>query len=456
MALLNVREKRVEATIAYVGRSGAAKAQVERLRASGAAGPSTALDLDGASALEATWLPEWSVAGDVDVTVKLVLSEEGPAASLARPARSADGVVLVVGDAREHLAESLAVRDALEEELSERDTPVVVQLARDDSADVVPLAELVEKLRLDAWSRTTKPSEHDAREAVGLVLDAVARTLVTIPDEEAPPDATPLLDALRSAISESLHATSSELGERWAGELRATSESSAAAIAGRVDRVGERVAALSPSVAALDAHLRELGASLATTSDSVARISTESRTGTRQLDAALAATRKEIEAHSALARKAVAEAEEAKAAAARALTRLDTLERTLTRAIEAAAARAERAAKETSEPLSQLIARVGELADAVRAADTRSTERAGALERAASAAADPAAKALARLNELPASLSKLDAHADGRNGRLEALVRASAEQSDARVTALTQAVEALLEELKTKKKGWFG
>ncbi len=457
MAHLNVRQRRIEATIAFVGRADGARAQLDLLQASGDARPATTVDVDGVSARSLSWSPAWSGVAGLEGAVTLRALDSHSDDDGARLARAADGVVLVVDDARAHLAEHLAARDALAQALSGSETPVVVQLAPGGTDDLVPMAELVDTLGLQAWPLAGARDE--PRRAVELALDAVALALMTPPEVASESDETPLLDSLRSTIDAALRATTAELERRWLEAVRATSREAVAETSTRLDalqptlgRLDERLASLSSEVTALSLHLRELQASLVTTAEAVTRAAAEGRASAKVTDATLAKLRESLDAEAVLVRRAGTEAEDAKAAATRAAARMDALERVLARAVDAGAARAERAAAAAQEPLTQLGGRVGELVEASRAADAR----AAALERATRAASEPATRTLAQVTELPTTLSRLDAHADARSARVEALIQERSEHANARVEAVGQSVDALLDELRTKKKGWFG
>ena len=147
MAQLDVRERRMETTIAYVGARLAGKAtNLHHLKTDSARGRSTDLQIS-----EDTLSLEWSPRradrfDDCDVAVKLVAAKGAPStARLDEVIGSADGVVVVVDaspSARAERARVLSlVRDALSKG-SARKIPVVVQANKVDLADAKAVQEL--------------------------------------------------------------------------------------------------------------------------------------------------------------------------------------------------------------------------------------------------------------------------------------------------------------------------
>ncbi|MCC6647915.1 MAG: hypothetical protein IT374_20400 [Polyangiaceae bacterium] len=431
MAQLDLRERRLSAVLAYVGDRAVVHASFARLAARDGAGSLG----EGPRALLA-----WRMAGrEDDLSLSLVHAAAGGELDLA--ACDADVVVLVVGRARAELGDALARRAALAEELSRAGPlPVIVQFERDPSADAVPVPELVSLLALEGWAHAAPREDADvAVDAVELAADAVWRAIEDTSCAGAP-DPTPLLTALRDVISASVDAAVGAVSARLGAELQDSAEA-IAALSARVVKLDERAVSLGTRLTALEEAQRALTRGVSMHEASLGRTTEALRDGlaaTKQLEAAIGALDERVASAAQLAARSATEAEESRAAVARAAARIDALERSTSRALD------------------KVTASIGSLPAAITAADERHAARSLALERAVQAGAGPVEAVGARAADLAARLTQKDARDEERILRVEALVRAAAAHSDEKTASVAESLEALLDELKTKKKGWFG
>lgn len=254
MAYLNVRERRIEARIAYVGPALSGKsATLDHLRnaprdARIARVDAPAKNDDGA--LTIAWQPvESDRFRDCSVLVKVVAQDgAGSVDSLFQVVREADGVVLVVDahpDARERNRASMtALRDAFAKDAS-RKVPLVVQVNKSDLADAMSTDDVADvlaarDLKLVATAAPSGRGVVDALEAalqqVFASLQSDDRSTRTQLDEEA----HPLLGALRQVLRETVTAQADELERRVTARI----EASLARIETQVKSLDEAVATM--------------------------------------------------------------------------------------------------------------------------------------------------------------------------------------------------------------------
>lgn len=235
MAYLNVRERRIETKIAYLGPQLSGKAT--NFGQLGGAGVTTRDDV-----LALDWKPTHSSTfRDCDVMVKLVATRgELEGDSLERLLRDADGVVFVADadpDAQDRNRTSLAKMKAA---LAARTTamPVVVQVNKTDLPDALTAENVVSSLEATAWPHVAAAAtrgegvQETAERAILEVLEALRRTTaVTERDPEraqntiAPRiDGNPLLSALREVLRETVREHVEELAGRQQASIEAKLE----------------------------------------------------------------------------------------------------------------------------------------------------------------------------------------------------------------------------------------
>ncbi len=242
MAYLNVRERRVETTILYIGAEGAGRStNVEQLgrRATPSVEVATRTLEDGAGdVLAIDWVAPADVQfRDCSLTVR-VLAAQGPLSAERTRAmlRAADGVVLVL-DARPDAHEdnrisANVVREALADD-RRQSVPVVVQVNKTDAPDALPLPEVLAPLD-EAWPHVPAraASGEGVVETLERALQGVLESLQAHADRSAgetlaPPhpatspkaEGNPLLAALRQVLRETVEEHVALLETRFATRL---------------------------------------------------------------------------------------------------------------------------------------------------------------------------------------------------------------------------------------------
>ncbi|HEX3769404.1 MAG TPA: hypothetical protein VHV30_01005 [Polyangiaceae bacterium] len=406
MAHLNLRDRVIETTIAYVGaeeRGGAANlAHVKQNEQRGRAGALGEKAIAGGRVLSLDWRPrDGAKLNDCELSVKLV-SADGPVdpAAMQSVLVDADGLVLVLEaapDATTRNARAVAtVREALAR-TPEKRVPVVVQVNQTDGAE--------EPLGLEAlseeWPRVSARADRGdgVMETLKRAVDAVVESMQKTPatdvaaprhsvSERAPrAEGNPLLSALRGIIQATVSEQIEALERRMADRLERA----------KVD--GGEVAAVRSEIAA---SRREAAAAR----DDAQAARTEAAETRAELVAArgeAAAARSEIAVARADAIKARDEAVAARG--------------------EAAAARAEAAAKR-------------EEAAAARAeSEAIRSESASILEEVTSARGDEAREAAERFAVLEAKLTHMEGAVQGLAERTaSASERAASRQDVERLT----------------------
>ena len=265
MAYLNVRDRRVEAKIAYVGpalagRSTNLEQLLRKVDARIADARSSAAD-----ALAIAWRPaNGERFRDCTVAVSVVAP---PSADVREALRDADGVVVVMNaqaDAQEPNREAL---DHVRAALSERGTlPVIVQVNKSDLPDALPAPRILGSLDVPSLRHVVAvASKGDGVvETLEAVLEDVLASLETKPavtngtshaSGSEPSGAHPLLDALRDVLRDAVAKNVALMEERMNDRIR--------------DRLEARIDGLEKSVQTLRSEVAD---SLVVTDDSINRI----------------------------------------------------------------------------------------------------------------------------------------------------------------------------------------
>ena len=295
MAYLNVRERRLETKIAYVGAELSGRAtNFERLGGGHLGDDVLALDWTPRSAPNVRFR-------DCEVRVRLVTSRGAPTGEqMIELLRDADGVVFVADahpSAESRNRDSLAlVREALSTRV-DREVPVVVQVNKTDLPDSVAPEELAERLEVGAWP-LIKAAAVQGEGVVETVERAVETMLDALTKNEANGSASrprndhsatagasregnPMLAALRQVLRETVFAQVEELESRLTGKLeqllrgerRANEETSGG------PRVSAESAELVRALASLQAQIEtlqeKLDAATSTTSSTLREIGAE-------------------------------------------------------------------------------------------------------------------------------------------------------------------------------------
>ena len=409
MAHLNVRERVIEAKVAYVGGALAGKrTNLRELEARrGAEG-------DAATEQDASTSPTLKVrvrhappSEDDDAMVVTLVAHRGePAEDAVRSLlHEVDGVVVVVDaapSARERNRGSIA---AVRRALVDRLVPVVVQINKTDLAEAIPASELLHELDVHDWPHV----EASARTGQGVeetlhqvVYDAMQSLTRSANDTEAPfehllSDENPLLTALKQVLEATVERHVARLAEE---------------LAARVERHLEaQFDAIRANVARLDAKVEAMAAA-----------------EERRLDAGM------------------------EALSARAEGRIDAKVGELAVAVErrlsAVAARVDAAESGTRAFRHQLVTSNDELLRASRHACTRED-----LATSAADLRDDLARALGAEREFSVSATST---LRARITALEEAVERAAEASSERIEPIEKMVAEMLGEMKKPKKGFFG
>ncbi|MBX3222836.1 MAG: hypothetical protein KF795_20145 [Labilithrix sp.] len=242
MAYLNVRERKIETKIAYVGPGLAGKTtSLHRIKSDEARGRAGDVALEG-DTLSLEWRPlQMDRFNDCDLAVKLVASKGAISTDrLDGLLEDADGVVVVV-DATPSAQEEnrravMLVREALSR-TSAPSVPVVVQLNKSDLADALPASEVARAIAVsedDAereWPVVTASAVRgegvvEALEiALASVIEAMkakaqaGSTAAIAPKIEHNPLLGALRDILRETVSEHMAAVRHEIAEAVTAKL---------------------------------------------------------------------------------------------------------------------------------------------------------------------------------------------------------------------------------------------
>jgi hypothetical protein len=480
MATLNVRERRFETTIAYMGLSGATLEPVERAAADEGFGKLGRSRRETPALAAVSWVPARSRGVDecgVVVDVVAPLATEG---EVLGSLRDADGLVWVLDADPAAVGRARASLEVLRDELARagrKRVPGVLQLEGAMASEVV--AELAESSGLSPLEIVG--SGAGAAEALEAALEDILaglrRTNEARPDDgagqlgEAEKD-NPLLSALRGALRETLDAHARLLEERTVGRMLAEVDGAqrrgidevvsvldarGCEVAAEIERARRDLAAVG---AAVEAHRAEQAAHIERRFE-VVEVAVGARLG------ALAAAMERVDGRIGLLEASLPALASLEASVGALADRDD-----LVAATEAAGAAAVAASHDLRAALEVRARQDREQNAAISAALRRSMEglarevhdvgRTDALD-ALSARIDRLEEAVrepAVLERLVARVERIEA-AVRDQGKLEAVLRGHQELGE-RQTALAAAVAAidaqlcaLTEELKRPKKGWF-
>ena len=217
MAYLNVRERRIETKIAYVGPELAGKAtNLQQLQSDVARGRTTQIleeELDSGSVASFEWAPlEKSRFRDCDVAVRIVAAHGALSADrLDRVLADVDGVVVVIDAApsaqdENRRAVSL-VREALTKDAG-ASRQVVVQLNKSDLDDAIDTRDVAATLETREWPvvKASAARGEGVLETLEMALSNVISAMNT-PDLAAADvkvDHNPLLTALRQILRDTV------------------------------------------------------------------------------------------------------------------------------------------------------------------------------------------------------------------------------------------------------------
>lgn len=291
MAYLNVRDRRIEATIAYVGPELAGKSTFERIGEGERNGGTVTFGDDG---IILEWRPtQRDRFDDCHLRVKLVAPESGlDTERFDDVLAQADGVVVVVEATAESRSETLRalhrVREAIERKDPGSPLPVVVQLNENEGADAAVADEVAQTIR---WPvvRTSAMHGEGVMETLESALDNVVHALKQAPQgaTASPLDKNPLLNALRDVLRETMneHVASVEraLTERIADAVSTRFDALERVLEARHDQTIEAFTAASRRIDALEARLRE-------------DLSAQSRSDREHLTSVAAVLRRSVEA----------------------------------------------------------------------------------------------------------------------------------------------------------------
>jgi signal recognition particle receptor subunit beta/uncharacterized protein YoxC len=252
MAYLNVRERRIETKIAYIGPELAGKAtNLQQLKSDSSRGRASDVLIEG-DRLSLEWRPlQMDRFNDCDVAVKLVASK-GAISEGRLPAvlDGVDGVVVVVDAAPASREESQRALKLVKEAVSRTtpSVPVVVQVNKSDLADALPDADVAGEVGWPVVRASAVRGEgvvETLEKALATVLDAMSSTKKTVQPEPglaSKLDQTPLLAALRDVLRETVteHMTAVE---------RQAADRIAASVAERFDDANRAVAELKMTIA---------------------------------------------------------------------------------------------------------------------------------------------------------------------------------------------------------------
>lgn len=476
MAQLNVRERRLEATIAYVGPELAGKAtNLERLGSPRSSGDDV---------LARDWTPRSSPAelGDFEVTVRLVAPRGVPSEARVRELlREADGVVFVADAdpaAHDRNRASLAtVREILASDPT-RTLPVVVQINKADLPDALPADEVVRALDAEAWPHVSASASRGdgvvetAERSLSTVVDALRSRGGDSAGPNAPVapvpsrDGNPLLSALRQVLRDTVaeHVTEIEARtnantermlaaffERIAGSLQQRASADLATFQAVVDENAQ----LRAAVGALDARIEDVHRELRDARASFAAKADSTAGAVDQLGAAFAAIEETVRTASSTVDRL---REEIRDDVVRALEARARRERehflgattVIKRAIDAVAADVK--SLDTSASLASMLTTLGGISEQT-AALSKTLEPTAAAVRAIEPRVGKAETSL--LREIREGLGKVAARIEDRVDVLRVETSEAIAGSGTTATETHALVSEMVEELKKKKKGWF-
>jgi len=288
MAYLNVRERRIEATIAYVGSELAGKGtNVERIaRGVGdvRVGKVETETTDSADLLSFAWSSPERRFRDCDVLLKIVAPHGTAHERVEAALRDADGVVVVVDAHPSAQEKNRSAFDAVRELIgasARPDVPVVVQVNKSDLPDAMSAEDVVGALDATSFP-SVSASAARGEGVVETLAAAVEEVLATLrpegtdeitferPATVAPTSAEghPLLAALRKVLRDTVREHVVELAE----QVTAGIETSLARLHQRHDKTEMTLAGIGDRVTRIDGALAKLRGSVDANAVATARL----------------------------------------------------------------------------------------------------------------------------------------------------------------------------------------
>ena len=459
MAYLNVRERRLETTIAYVGPSLAGKnTNLLHLKSDGRA--TDVMETDG-GLLSLAWLPLHAPRfNDCDVMVKVVAARgELSSERLEKILSDVDGVVVVVDAAPESRDENRRTMELVRASAAER--PVIVQLNKSDLAGAIGAADLASIVEDWPVVPASAARGEGVVETLEMALESVIEAMKAR-SASAPVTATephPLLSALRQILRETVTEHMESI------ELRVSEK--VARAAGAAVEVG--LSDVRAAVTALQADLHAVQSTMAVSAKESARALNSLVTTTSG-----AGQVERLDAIEVSVREVAIQIAEVQARMLDIATRGD-VEAAETRVREELVTRGRGEREHVTSAASVLRRAIDAIAIDVKKAD-RHAEIASALERlhgktdALGDALSPVATTTTTLTALPGRIAALETAVlrelrDSlvpRLSRVDDVVQImnvssteAFERSERRVTEIHAGLTELLDELKKRKKGWF-
>ncbi len=499
MAYLNLRERRIEAKIAYVGAELVGKAtNVARLRGTTEdARIGKVESLGEGDLLALAWRPtDADRFRDCDVRVHVV-AQHGPSSEerYRDVLRDVDGVVFVVDAHPSAQERNRASLDVVREVLARgerRNVPVVLQLNKTDLSDALPAQEVLGGLDAGALQHVVASAAHgngvvdtleaamnavfDAIQAEGEVTNTVSKDTMRPGLSKRVPEGTngttdgghPLLAALRQVLRDTAREQADELEARVTARLQDT-----------LARVERRVISVEAKTAELRARVEEGAEQQEATQREIAERERTERERARAESAATAeserARRDEIDA----ALRGIGPLLEGLASAVGAAAtkndlslvtmsfdRLrDELKAEILRVIESRAktdreqlTTAATTIRKAVEGVSAEVravdvrARVEQLSELVKGVVASTSEVSGRVD----AAAQDVRGISPRLGQVEAAWKERTAKLEASLKALESDMTEAFAATDEKVKEVHQRVSDLIEEMKKPKKGWFG
>jgi mutual gliding-motility protein MglA len=463
MAHLNVRDKVIEAKVAYVGaeRSGK-RTNFMALHAQRGAIAETFVGDGAFLALDVT-PDEHGRFNDCALVVKLVGQRGVPTASgVATLVEDADGVVVVVDAAASAVEANRRSVELVRATLRERAVPVVVQINKTDLADAVPAEEVALALDLAAWPYVpaVAANGNGVRETFNRVVrDMVQSMTQSDPDDDTTPGSTeapkgdghPLLSALRRVLESTAEHHAKRLAEDLAVRLERRLDVRLDTLAARLDAVESATGALRANLTATEKLIDAVNDRVAATEAGTDVLRHQLATCTDELlkSARHACSREDLMTSASDLRAEVVRAIDAAAVATRDyVTSTSTV---LKRSVESVGADVKKGT--SRDAVTDVVARLEEL-----------DGRAQAIASSVQASSAVLASLTARSNEGEAAISREIREAVGRRlaaideaiKDLSAQTGASVSSAGDRAARLEALIGELIEELKKPKKGWFG
>lgn len=455
MAYLNVRERRIEAKIAYLGPELAGRTtNFERLAAPASGSKDARIGKvrtssdETAARLSLAWqLEEATRFRDCDVVVELVAPCESATDDLLR---EADGVVVVVDAApssQDRNRASLASVQKALERIQRGSVPLVVQINKVDLPDALSVESVVDGLDAAALPHVSAIATQGQGvvETLATAMDGVLAAMQTRPDETHAThvDPThPLLSALQEVLRQTVRDHLDEVSSTVADRVEAS-----------ITRLEDRLRNLEASIARVDERVLSLEASSTNADNRVETLQESLDDRLQRLDTSLHERLHNIETAAA---QAETRARAIEANTSRLDLRLESLSSTVAEVGEQVGwIVVERKETKPPPPPDPRQVALAEGVDALAANVVRLAERVDRLTSGVDSVFQSTGGLGSRIQEVETSLKQ-------RSARVEDIVRAARadaeagrETTDATVNALKSRVDEVFEELKRSKKGWF-